>query len=333
MLCKCTGGIEMESKTKSKLTSDKIDELVKKAFGSSINAEEMEELTEGCFNTAYRITLSNGLKTVLKVSPPKDVLVMRYEKNIMEAEVYVLDKTRELGDMPVPKVYYYDKSGEIISSEYFFMEYIDGVPLNRIHSELSPQQQKEISEELGVLLKRIHSIESSYFGYISQEDRRFPTWEEAFLYMIKELLEDAKEANVILPYDYDKLYNVIYEKREVLKAVKVSSLLHKDLWQGNIFVDPKTTKITGIVDCERALYGDVLLDLVCSFLLNDEAFMKSYMERIALERDEEIRVVLYRIYLFLIMHIECFYRHYEDKNAFSWVMPELEKALDELTKL
>ncbi|GLC31720.1 phosphotransferase family protein [Clostridium omnivorum] len=323
----------MESITKSKLTSEQINMMTRQAFGNRTKPEIITELADGYFNTAYMLTLTNGFKTVLKVSPPKEVVVMRYEKNIMETEVYVLNKIKSLGDMPTPKVFYYDQSGEIIKNDFFFMEFVDGVPLNKIRSELTEEQYREISSELGGIARKIHSIEGSYFGYISQDDKKFDTWDQAFLCMIKELLADAIDARVILPYDYDKIYNMIYEKREVLNIVKMPSLVHKDLWDGNIFIDPKTSKITGILDCERAIYGDALLDPVCGFLLNNKDFMQSYKGRIYLEKEEEIRAVLYQIYLYLIMVIECSYRKYPDENQSKWSSIRLEEALVDLLKL
>lgn len=323
----------MESITKSKLTYEKINEMTKRAFGHVTEIETIAELKDGFFNTAYIIALTNGLKTVLKVSPPKSVLVMRHEKNIMEAEVYVLNEIRLLEDIPAPKIFYYDQSGEIIENDFFFMEYIDGSPLNKIRSELSEEQYREISSELGYCVKKIHSIEGSYFGYISQNDKRFETWDEAFLSMIRELLDDAMDVEMNLPYCNDDIYQMIYDKKEILREVKTSSLIHKDLWEGNIFVDTKTAKISGLIDCERAIYGDILLELVCGFFLDNEDFMISYMGRVELDKNEKIRIVIYRIYLFLIMTIESSYRKYPDENSSDWPREQLKAALDELKEL
>ena len=40
------------------------------------------------------------------------------------------------------------------------------------------------------------------------------------------------------------------------------ALVHHDLWPANVFVDPSTGGVVGIIDTERALWGDPLLDLV-----------------------------------------------------------------------
>ncbi|MBQ8369187.1 MAG: hypothetical protein IJY35_04340, partial [Clostridia bacterium] len=59
----------MESVSKNKLTDEKIRELTENAFpGCTLSASE--EMTAGMCNALYKVTLSDGRKTVLKVSSP-----------------------------------------------------------------------------------------------------------------------------------------------------------------------------------------------------------------------------------------------------------------------
>jgi len=320
----------MDSLTKTSISNEQIAQMVRKAFGENTTINEIKELKEGFFNTAYMLTLGDDTKTVLKVSPPKDITVMRYEKNIMENEVHVLNTIFSSGTVPVPKVLCYDRARDIIDNEYFFMEFLQGSPLNNIYDEFTQQQQNSISTELGIYAKRITDIKSEYFGDISQENKQFTTWSEAFLFMIKELLDDAKDNKVKLPYDYNEIYKMIENKRDVLNMVEKASLVHKDMWQGNIFVDPQTAKIQGIVDCERAVYGDMLLELVCGFLSEDTIFINNFIGRSYLEKDEQFRLILYRIYLYLIMIIECSYRQYPSDDLENWARGQLNEAFEDL---
>lgn len=304
--------------------------MVIKAFGENAAVKEIKELKDGYFNTAYLVTLMENQKVVLKVSPPKDVTVMRYEKNIMTNEVHVLNKIYASGDVPVPKVLCYDQDRDIIDNEYFFMEFIQGFPLNNIYDELTETQRNSISLELGRYAKQITGLKSEHFGDILQKDKQYNTWSEAFLFMIKELLDDAKDKKVQLPYGHNQIYQIIEKNQNVLNKVEKACLLHKDLWKGNIFVDPQTAKIQGIVDCERAIYGDVLLELVCGELLQDTIFLNNFIGRTYLEKDEQIRTVLYRIYLYLILVIECSFRQYDLEDSDKWAREQLDKALEEL---
>ncbi len=323
----------MDSVTKTRLSSIQLAEMVKRAFGNSVIPEQTIELTDGFFNSAYMLKLTNGVKTVLKVSPSREIKVMRYEKNIMHTEVHVLNKLFSLKSIPVPKILYYDRSYDITECEFFFMDFIEGIPLNKLRAELSEAQYKSINAEAGTYAKQIRSIESSYFGYISQDNKRFDSWGDAFINMITELLDDASSMHVVLPCSQQKIYDIANENRDILNIVKIPSLVHKDLWEGNIFVDPTKAKITGIVDFERALYGDSLLEPVCGFLLDSEEFMLNYFGKTSLSHEEKIRAALYKIYLFLLMVIECPFRQYPGDNCDKWQREQLDLALNEIKKL
>lgn len=325
--------MSLESITKTRLSAEQITILAEKAFGNDCIIRDIRELNDGFFNSGFLVDLDGCRKMVLKVSPIKNIRVMRYEKNIMDTEVYVLNKLNSVQGVPAPKVLFYDKSRELIENEYFFMEYIEGIPLNKIREKLTEGQFGSISSQIAECMKKINEITGDYFGCISQEEKRFGSWGEAFLYMINELLEDAGDADVSLPFGYEVIYDLIYRQRSILDEVHTPSLVHKDLWEGNIFIDPETMKVNGIIDCERALFGDPLLDPVCAFMLDNKSFMLKYFGRTELKREEYIRSVLYKVYLYLIMVIECPYRQYPGENADAWARDRLVEALDQLIRI
>ena len=51
------------------------------------------------------------------------------------------------------------------------------------------------------------------------------------------------------------------EAHPALDEVQSPRLVHWDLWDGNVFVDPATAQITGISDFERSLWGDPLMEV------------------------------------------------------------------------
>jgi len=320
----------MESITKTKLSYEQIVAITRLEFGKTKDVQEIVELTDGYFNTAYKVVFHDGQIVVLKVSPKNDVVVMRYEHDLMEIEVSVLQKTNELAGVPIPKILYNKQGESLIENDYFFMEFVAGVPLDKLSKQLSEEQNKCISSDLGLIAKKINDINGDYFGAISRPEKQFDNWPDAFLCMIKDLLDDAADTHVVLPFAYDVIYHMVEAHREVLAAVKAPSLVHKDLWQGNIFVDPDTVQIRGIVDFERAVYGDRLLEPVCGFLVENKAFMDAYWGRTELAREENIRVILYKIYLFLIMVIECSYRQYDNDNQEKWARVQLEESFKNL---
>jgi fructosamine-3-kinase len=317
----------MESVTKSKIPNSAILELTKNTFGSSADLVSIEELTDGYFNTAYLVTLKDGFKSILKVAPLKSVRLMRYEKDLMRAEVETLNLIKTNTKAPVPKVYDYVPKSNIIENELFFMEYIDGVPFNKIKEKLSSEDNAYINKQVGMHTKQINSIKGDCYGYISQKDKQFKTWAEAFTLFIDELLEDGQEANIELPMSYSDIKQVVKNKTHILNQITQPTLLHKDLWLGNIFVNPDNLEVTGIIDCERAVWGDPMMEFVCGFLEDNEAFNMGYERNKAVSLDDKYRKSLYSIYLYLIMTIECRYRFYPTDDQEKWAWKSLENEL------
>ncbi|MFX0061739.1 MAG: hypothetical protein ACFFC7_06090 [Candidatus Hermodarchaeota archaeon] len=71
------------------MTFSEIEQIFEDSFGDA-KIGKIEELTDGWFNTAYSIELlDRGQEVVLKVSPPPEIRILTYEKEIMQTEVQV----------------------------------------------------------------------------------------------------------------------------------------------------------------------------------------------------------------------------------------------------
>ena len=101
-----------------------------------------------------------------------------------------------------------------------------------------------------------------------------------------------------------------------LDAVRRPALVHFDLWDGNVFVSPDAgggARVTGMIDGERAFFGDPVAELVSLALLRDPAdcpeILAGYAEvagddRIELTDGVRRRLAMYTSYLYLIMIVE-----------------------------
>ena len=163
--------------------------------------------------------------------------------------------------------------------------------------------------------------------------QRFPTWRQAFLAMLDDLLADGLARRVDLPVDYGTLRAMVGRLAPVLDTVRTPQLVHWDLWDGNIFVDPPSGRITGIIDFERALWGDPLMEFQYRTLELSPAFARGYGQSLLDSPTAVPRRVLYNIYLYLIMLIECAYRDYETDDQERWARQQLTAALKRLETL
>jgi aminoglycoside phosphotransferase (APT) family kinase protein len=320
--------IDMESITKTPLSREVIIALLKNTFGNYIEVSEVKEIEDGWFNAIYLIYLNDDREVVLKVAPPTDVKVLRYEKNIMRTEVEVMELIKSRTNVPVPKIYIYDTSGTIIENEYFIMEKVKGKTYNLIKEGLPEEKKKIIEIELGKYNKQINNIKNNRFGSIAQKEKTSSKWSEAFLNLVRDILMDGKEYEVKLPFDYDYIEALFLENVEIFDTITEACLVHWDLHDGNVLANENGNKINGIIDFERAFWGDPLIEIYFGDFYNKTYFNKGYGIELLNSEEAVLKRILYNIYLYLIMVIECKYRNVQNQEHIRWTYTTLENEIN-----
>ncbi|MBN2005733.1 MAG: aminoglycoside phosphotransferase family protein [Anaerolineae bacterium] len=317
----------MQSLSKITLSFPLIQSLVARNFGDDVRVQAAHELTEGFFSTAYRLDLADGRSWVLKASPPSNVRVLRYEYDVMAAEVAAMRLLRERTSLPIPEIYCYDDSRALLDNEFFLMECLKGEPLHKIRKDLAPEAQQQINRQVGEYLREINAIEGPAFGYLSPKAPRFANWREAFAAMLDAVLQDGEDMGVELPLTYTECRDLARQHYAALDEVREPRLVHWDLWDGNIFFDTATRSITGIIDHERALWGDPLMEVNFAGYDPSGDFAAGYGRTVLDTQPQRTRRTLYNLYLFLIMVIECYYRQYPEGQQEPWAREQLANAV------
>jgi aminoglycoside phosphotransferase (APT) family kinase protein len=323
----------MHSISKRNIAVATAQRMITAAFGAEATIRRYADLRDGYFNAAYQIDLMDGRRVVLKVAPPADVRVLRYEQGIMGAEVAMLQQVAEHTNVPAPTVYYYDRSQTIIDGDYFLMSFVTGEPYHHVRDSFAAPRRALIEQTVGSHLRQINAITGPVFGYPAQADRRFSTWRATFLAMFEDLLQDGADKDVAVPWGYAALRRRVEEVAPALDVVQTPHLVHWDLWDGNIFVDPRTGLITGIIDFERALWGDPLMEFQYRTLAPSPAHEEGYGLSLLASPTAVARRTLYNLYLYLIMIVECSYRHYETDDQERWARQQLAADLERLAGL
>ena len=104
-------------------------------------------------------------------------------------------------------------------------------------------------------------------------------------------------------------------------------LVHWDCWDGNIFTEHG--KITGIIDWERCLWADPLMEVGFRTFFRNTSFMEGYgMEKLS---DREYRRALwYDVYMMILVSLECEYRKYDTMEMYDYAVGVLQKQVNEL---
>jgi len=304
----------VDSVTKTKLTKNQMARIVATALGSDMAIVAVTELTAGWYNTVYDLQLSDGRQIALKVAPSPEIQPMRCEIGLMRTEVEVMQRLADVG-LPVPTLYAYDSSRELIGSEYFLMSVLSGQPYLGVKKTLSARECDAIESELGSMNRILNTIEGQGFGYYAQETHRSPSWPTTFYGLVADVLEDGRARGLTLTVDLDEIDRRVQDALACLSEVTQPCLIHWDLWDGNVFVE--RGKISGIIDFERALWADPLMEYYFSRQVVSPAFLRGYGRSVAAP-SERRRRALYDLYFDLVLVTECEYRFYQDADHVRW---------------
>ncbi len=310
--------------TKTPVTADQARAIAEAHFGQALTA--FEELSEGFYNAAYRLDLSGGAAFVLKAAPRDDVDVLTYERNILAAEVGALRLVRAKTDMPVPAVHVHDTSRALLPADFFIMDFVPGRSYFKLHGDLPPEAVRAVDMQIGRFQRQMNAITGESFGYFASGPR-FARWAYCFDHMLRGVLADGRAAGVPLPMADEALLALARGHYGALDAITEPRLVHWDLWDGNVFIDPESCRITGILDFERALWGDPLMEVGFGGLIDKPHFLAGYGADLLALPGAAIRKTLYNLYLYLIMVIEPTYRHYEDDRQENWARGRLAETL------
>jgi len=277
---------------------------------------EASELSDGFFNVAYRLRATDGRDVVVKVAPAPDVPVMSSERDLMHAEVAAMRMVAERDPgVPAPRVIHFDPSGRVCSAPYVVMSVLPGISLAAAEATLTLAAGESVRREVGRLTRLINEITGPAFGYLAQPALQGPTWADVFTTMMDGALADAELMAVDLHVAPDEVRALLRRDRDVLDEVGTPRLVHWDLWAGNVFVEDGA--VTGLIDWERSLWGDPLLEVGFRTYAADAAFLEGY-GRGDLTPTERRRALWYDVYLLVIAAQEGAFRHYATTDIHDW---------------
>ncbi|MFI2754011.1 phosphotransferase family protein [Cellulomonas sp. P22] len=301
--------------------------------------EHAEQLTGGMFATTYRATLADGTQVVVKTAPTATDRLLTYELDLLRTEALVYDLAVDRPDLLMPRVLLTDLTRNVLPSDVVVVTHLDGTPLVDL-GELDEGTTRTVERDLGAFMARLHTVHGTRFGYPNEATGlHAATWPEAFGAMAGALLDDAAAWGTELPAA--RVRAALHRHAAALAEVRTPVLVHTDLWAGNLFVEPATGELVGVIDTERAVWGDPLLELAGADQMGrgpvPAALLDGYTSAggsFALGTPAgDARLWLYRMYMSLVLTVEIAPRGYTGDwlvghRAAAWA--NLHAALDAL---
>lgn len=168
--------------------------------------------------------------------------------------------------LPTPRLL---KHGGPRSSRPFILTtHLSGIPYSLVHPYLTRSERLGIKRQLSVLLSTVSQYTSPVFGPVGPvaEGKGYDSWKEAFRAMVENLLMDAEDTLVALPYTeirhvvqrMEKELDTVREARLVLGSADVENDREEGEAQPGVgvLIDRRENEITGLVGLGGAFWGD-----------------------------------------------------------------------------
>jgi Ser/Thr protein kinase RdoA (MazF antagonist) len=223
-----------------------------------ISLESIRPLSGGQVNQVF---LLND-QVVLRIGSREDAFErLRCETELLQQLV---------GLVPVAAVLAF---GQQDGQVYQLQEYVRGEKLYLIWDQLSPGTQDRLVAEFAGIRQALATLRFADFGRVSQPALRHHTWETYICTLFEQTLAEINERQIHLVPGFVQLARDYFDQYRHTLSSGVSTLVHGDLWLGNILVDQG--RIAALIDFEFALHAppDYELHILEDFCLypNDYA--------------------------------------------------------------
>lgn len=244
----------------------------------------------GNFNLAVKVKVTEGNYFIKWNQGDHD--------GMFESEAKSLQLLHSQGILSIPKIINY---GKILDKEYLMMEFLE-----------AGFQQANYWEDFGQKLALLHQQTNTRFGldfnnYIGALPQSNEWMDNGVDFFIEKRLKiqvgKALYERRITPELGDK-FEALFEKIPSLIPNHAPSLLHGDLWSGNVMTDAQG--LVALVD-PACYYGLREAELAFTTMFGgfEDTFYQAYSEVMPIEKGFAERIPLYNLYP-LMVHVNLF---------------------------
>eukprot|EP01080_Neovahlkampfia_damariscottae_P010220 gene10220-2640_t len=237
--------------------NEEINRIVCQYYNEKSTKYTTKDFSKGCDNLVYLISVKNESSIILRI--PKKSQETRPPQHSPKHLKWTLEKCTSAG-VKVPR--------HLDSTEsYYIEEYISGFDVSEVSKELSKQEILEIYQQVGAELKKIHSIQTTKYSYMSSIPG-IGNSENLFNSIETDVLENSKTVftknNGILNETQMILFPKILQKyKKYLMEFSDPRLVHCDITNNNLRVEKINGKffLKAIIDFSDCCSTDPLMDL------------------------------------------------------------------------
>ncbi|MBW3546281.1 MAG: fructosamine kinase family protein [Bacteroidetes bacterium] len=260
------------------------------ATGQNLVVKEIQLKSGGCINQTVQLKTSAG-DYFIKWNESA-------EEGMFAAEAEGLRLLREAASLPVPEVI---GQGRVAEKTFLLLQYLDSRP-----------PKKDYWQQLGQGLASLHKHtrpqygldHNNYIGRLPQNNEPMDNWVEFFIERRLEPQLGLAYYQQQLSEDFLARFRKLYTRLPQLLPEEPPSLLHGDLWSGNVLAGPEGA--AWLID-PAVYYGHREAEIAFTHLFGgfDSIFYSAYQEAYPLQAGFDERMALYNLYP-LLVHVNLF---------------------------
>ena len=274
---------------------EQLSKILSQVLATSVAIEEVQRIGGGSISQSYRVRTTEN-NYFIKVNNDINAELM------FKAEASGLNLLRANSSFNIPKV------ASVVSDKsasYLVMNFIQS-------SGRSSKYWYNLGQKLAALHKNSNKKfglhESNFIGSLPQQNDFEDDWPSFFanrriIPMVEMAVNEALVAKSIVTRVESVLNKIV-----VLMPNEPPSLVHGDLWSGNLIVDSQGQPC--LID-PAVYYGHREMDIAFSHLFGgfDREFYEAYEEAYPMDPNFDERIDLYNLYP-LLVHLNLFGRSY-----------------------
>jgi aminoglycoside phosphotransferase (APT) family kinase protein len=261
------------------LSGEQLKSICVSGLGWDQRVVEIREVATGMFNNTYEVTLSDR-KVILRVGPAPDVRVFSNEEFLLRREQAIEPFLGCISEL-APRTIHADFSHKLIDRDYVFQTFLPGELWDEIRNRLTPAQIDSLWKQLGFIARQIHTVRGKKFGLPSPK-KQFRRWSDAVIGIVRDMIKDIHDLEIDASGTGEYL-EALEAGRAILDEIHEPRLCHGDLWPKNVLLvqTGDDARITGLLDSERAFWGDPMAEWIFHDGTCGAAFWESHGDRSA----------------------------------------------------
>lgn len=249
--------------------------LCRRMLGAGTDLCASEPLAGGRFNTTYRLHFAGRSPLILRLAPPRRAHLFRHEAAALRRECTIQPLLARTAAV-FPRMVATDFSGTVVSRDCVLQDCLAGDLWAEVAPRLGAEDSASLWRQFGTHVRRIHALRGSGFGFPSPAPlrRSYSVWLQE---LVAGMASDIGELGLQVE-GLDHFRALLAQGAARIDRAGPPRLVHGDLWPRNVLVTQRDEGwlISGILDAERAFWGDPAAEWIFSFLDIPDDFWCAY---------------------------------------------------------